>query len=177
MEKEIEQFYNPLFLYIRKRVNNKMDAEDLTQEVFYKFSKSWNTDVENAKSWIYTIAKNTITDYYRTHKKSTKDLDEVTFEESQEDRKAFEELSTCILPFVEKLPEEYRTVIKLSELEDVSQKEIAERLDLNYETVRSKVQRGRKKLKGLISECCDVSQGGLGSITGFKSKKNCGEDC
>ncbi len=173
MEKEIAQYYGPLFLYVRKRVNNTLDAEDLTQEVFYKFSKSWNTEVQNAKSWLYTIAKNTITDYYRTNKKAAQDLAKVIVEDAKEDKSAFEELSTCILPFVEKLPEEYRTIVKLSELEDVPQKKIAEQLDMNYVTVRSKVQRGRKKLKTLIADCCQITQCRQGGIIDYQSKKNC----
>ena len=173
MEKEIAQYYGPLFLYVRKRVNNTLDAEDLTQEVFYKFSKSWNTEVQHAKSWLYTIAKNTITDYYRTNKKADQDLVKVIVEDAKEDKSAFEELSTCILPFVEKLPEEYRTIVKLSELEDVPQKKIAEQLDMNYVTVRSKVQRGRKKLKTLIADCCQITQSSQGGIIDYQSKKNC----
>lgn len=64
-------------------------------------------------------------------------------------------------------------LLTLSELENISQKEIAKRLDMNYVTVRSKIQRSRKKLKGVFSDCCTILQGGKGSILDYEQKKNC----
>ena len=177
MEKEIEQYYRPLFLYVRKRVNNQLDAEDLTQEVFYKLSKSENKDVENIKGWIYAIAKNTIIDHYRKKNIPIGEIETDFMEEEQDKGSVLEELSNCIVPYVAQLPEEYREIIKLSELKGISQKEIAKKLDLNYTTVRSKVQRGRKKLKEKITSCCTVITGGKGSIMDYECKKNCDDDC
>ena len=169
MERQIEQLYKPLFLYVKKRVNSLEDAEDLTQEVFYKLSKSEINDVESVKSWVYTIARNTITDYYRKKKfPTTNEVEELVFYDELDDENAVEELSQCVTQFVNELPEDYRSIIVLSELEEIPQKEIAERLDMNYVTVRSKVQRGRKKLKGIFSDCCNITQGGKGSILGYE---------
>lgn len=177
MEKQIEQLYKPLFFFIKKRINSKQDAEDLTQDVFLKLSKSKSNNVKNIKSWVYTIAKNSIIDYYRKKKHYTEDIDSMEFQETLLETEAINELSNCVLPFVNLLPADYQTIMKLSELENVSQKEIAKRLDLNYTTVRSKVQRGRLKLKNLIADCCTVIQGGKGGIIDYKKKNNCKEDC
>lgn len=173
MEQQIEQLYNPIFLYVKKRVNIKEDAEDLTQDVFFKLSKSDNSNIDSIKSWVYTIAKNTITDYYRKKKTFTTEIEDIAFENENDDENAGLELSKCVVEYINKLPEEYRSIMTLSELEEIPQKEIAELLDMNYVTVRSKVQRGRKKLKGLISDCCTVFQGRKGSILNFKSNKKC----
>jgi len=173
MEKAIEQYYRPLFLYVRKRVKNQLDAEDLTQEVFYKLSKSKSDDVGNIKGWIYTVAKNTITDYYRKKSLPTGEIQSDYVEEEIDEGAALEELSKCVVPYVARLPEEYREIIELSELKGISQKEIAENLDLNYTTVRSKVQRGRKKLKEEITSCCTVITGGKGSIMDYECKEEC----
>lgn len=177
MQKQVEQLYSPLYRYIKKRINNQLDAEDLTQEVFYKLSRSNNDQVENIKSWLYTIAKNTITDYYRKRKIVTEEVGEIGFLEDNEDKNAINELSNCIAPFLNELPEEYRAIMILSELEDISQKEIAESLEMNYVTVRSKIQRGRKKLKKLVTECCTVVQGGKGSIIDYAKNNDCDQDC
>ncbi len=178
MQKQIEQLYNPLFLYVKKRINNHLDAEDLTQEVFYKLSKSKNNKVENIKSWLYTIAKNTITDYYRKKKYISEDFDNIALKnETELDNDSSVELSNCVIPFVNQLPDEYKAIMTLSELEGISQKEIAEKLDLNYITVRSKVQRGRKKLKDLFTDCCNIIQGGKGSILNFEKNKGCDTNC
>lgn len=174
MEKQIEQLYTPILLYVKNRVGNQEDAEDLTQEVFYKLSKSNHEKVTSVKNWVYTIARNSITDYYRKRKIIAEDIQESTFLPEEEERTVVEELSEYVSACIQYLPEEYREIMRLSELENVPQKEIAERLNMNYTTVRSKVQRGRKQLKRLFMECCTIVQGGKGSIMGFSP--NCGKE-
>lgn len=182
METQIKELYKPLFSYVKKRINNREDAEDLTQEVFYKLSKSNLDSVNSIQNWIYVIAKNTITDYYRKKKNYTEDIAELysSLDETIEDK--VNELSKCVIPFIKDLPEEYRFLVTLSEIEGVSQKEIAEKLNMNYVTVRSKIQRGRKKLKGIFLDCCKITQGGKGSILDYEQKKklenknNCCDD-
>lgn len=177
MEKQIEQLYKPLFLYIKKRINNQLDAEDLTQEVFYRLSKSNNENVKNVKSWVYAIAKNTIIDYYRKKKQPTQEIDSIEIQEELSENASIKELSNCIAPFINQLPDNYREIMKLSELEEVSQKEIAERLNMKYVTVRSKIQRGRLKLKDLFSNCCTIIQGANGEIFDYKKDGKCVGDC
>jgi len=177
MEKEIEQLYKPLYYYIKKRINNQLDAEDLTQEVFLKLYNSKSDKVENVKSWLYAIAKNSIIDYYRKKKHFTEEVEDIFIQEELSIEDAVNELSHCITPFINQLPKDYISIMKLSEIENFSQKEIAENLDLNYTTVRSKIQRGRVKLKELISNCCTVIQGGKGGIIDFKKNENCNKNC
>lgn len=176
MEKQIEQLYKPLYHYIKKKINNQLDAEDLTQEVFYKLYNSKNDEVKNIKSWLYSIARNSIIDYYRRKKHFTAE-EEIFIEKELSEKSAIDELTNCVAPFVNQLPEDYITIMKLSEIENFSQKEIAQKFGMNYATVRSKVQRGRKKLKELISDCCTVVQGGKGGIIDFVKNGDCGDSC
>tara|TARA_B110000211_G_C14066213_1_gene547780 strand:- start:1591 stop:2157 length:567 start_codon:yes stop_codon:yes gene_type:complete len=177
MEAQIDKLYKPLFLYVRKRINSQEDAEDLTQEIFLKLSKSDSEKIDNVKSWVYTIAKNTITDYYRKKKVHTEELEEnIATKEFNNDNIA-KDLSNCISPYLHKLPTELKEIMTLSKLKDIPQKEIANQLDINYITVRSKTQRGRKKLKSIFTECCTVSQGAKGSIIGFEKNTECSTNC
>jgi RNA polymerase sigma-70 factor (ECF subfamily) len=174
MQSQIAQLYNPLLGYVKKRINSCEDAEDLTQDIFLKLSKSNKDGVDNLKSWLYTIAKNTITDYYRKKKIINEEIEDSIFtSEVDNSNEATEELGKCVGAFVNQLPNEYRELLTLSELKNIPQKEIAEQLDMNYVTVRSKVQLGRKKLKDLFEGCCTVLQGGKGSITDFENKSGC----
>ena len=175
MQGQIEQLYRPLFLFVKKRINNREDAEDITQDVFYKLSKSKTEALENVKSWVYTIAKNSITDYYRKKKPITGELENFAFAEDYSEDNAEKELSECVTSLVNELPEDYRTLMILSELEEVSQKEIAKKMDMNYVTVRSKIQRGRKKLKEMFTDCCTIMQGGKGSILNYVQNSTCDE--
>jgi len=119
---------------------------------------------------VYTIARNIIIDYYRKNRVETVDIDKSpVYEEDEND--CSKELSTCIASYINMLPEEYRSIMTLSELENIPQKEIAEQLNMNYVTVRSKIQRGRKKLKEFFSECCTIIQGGKGRIIDYSSRE------
>ena len=172
MQGQITQLYNPLLGYVRNRVRNREDAEDLTQDVFLKLAKSNSEGVENLKSWVYTIAKNTITDYYRKRQLHTEEIAEDVYAQDEYiEANAVEELGSCVQSFVDQLPEEYKELLTLSELKDIPQKEIAEQLHMNYVTVRSKIQRGRKKLKELFEGCCTVLQGGKGSIVDYEKNR------
>ncbi|MEX0275568.1 MAG: sigma-70 family RNA polymerase sigma factor, partial [Flavobacteriaceae bacterium] len=145
----------------------------LTQDVFLKLARSNNDGVDNLKSWVYTIAKNTITDYYRKRQLDTKPIEGDSFSNTMSPEDAGQELSKCISAFINQLPGEYRELLTLSELKEVSQKDIAAQMNMNYVTVRSKIQRGRKKLREQFENCCSVMQGGKGSILYFESKKGC----
>ena len=170
---QIQELYQPLFLYIRKRISHQEDAEDITQEIFYKLSKSDISAINNVKSWVYAIAKNTITDYYRKKKMYTEDIEDFQMEEDNYVEKSIDELSRCVSSYIEQLPLDYRLIMQLSELQEIPQKAIAEQLNMNYVTVRSKIQRGRKKLKDIFTECCVIHQGGRGSIMDFEQRQSC----
>jgi len=178
MNTEIAQLYQPLFLYVKKRINKVEDAEDITQEVFMKLSKSSNGKIKNIKNWVYATAKNTIIDFYRKKKILTNEVEDeklgVYFEEETDNEI---ELSNCIRFYINKLPYEYKEIMILSEIKEIPQKEIAEKLNVNYTTLRSKIQRGRKKLKKLFTDCCTVIQGGKGSIIDIDQKRNCCSSC
>lgn len=173
MEKTAQYYYHPLFGFIKKRVQNTSDAEDLTQEVFYKLSKSDTSKIDNIKSWIYTIAKNAIIDYYRKKKMEMQLAEEDMIQESEHDSRIIGELSDCVLAFIEELSPEYRKLLKLSEIDGMSQKEIAQQLQMNYATVRSKIQRARQQLKEIFSKCCNIETGGMGSIMDYQKKSGC----
>ncbi len=176
MQNQIVQLYNPLLAYIQKQVKNQEDAEDLTQDVFFKLAKSNKDGIKNLKSWIYTIAKNTITDYYRKKQLQTNTIEEDIFFDYDSNENTGIELEECINLFINQLPKEYRELITLSELKGIPQKEIAEQLKMNYVTVRSKIQRGRKKLKELFENCCTILQGSKGSILDFQTKNECNSE-
>ncbi|MEM7381459.1 MAG: RNA polymerase sigma factor SigZ [Bacteroidota bacterium] len=173
MIKEINNYYDPLLGYVKKRVDNIMDAEDLTQEIFLKLSKGNLENVEHLKGWMYRIAKNTIIDYYRAKQKKLERLEKDLSNESLDEENAIEELSHCVRPFIERLPEEYRELLKMSELDNISQKDISEQLNMNYVTVRSKIQRGRKKLRQMFADCCHIIPAGRGSIICHQKPDNC----
>jgi RNA polymerase sigma-70 factor, ECF subfamily len=79
------------------------------------------------------------------------------------------ELATCLLPMLEKLPEAYREVLELVEIQGVSQRVGAETLGISISGTKSRVQRGRQKLKAMLLACCQVRLDSMGNILEYKS--------
>jgi RNA polymerase sigma factor (sigma-70 family) len=151
----ITDYSKRLMGFIRKRVNNEADAEDILQDVFYQFIGN-TQPVEQLTAWLFTVARHKIID--RQRKKKPAALDDVFGEEDSEDsglnwteflfdstdnpekdylRNLFwEELNTAL----NELPQEQKQVFILNELEGVPFKEIAEQTG---ETVNTLISRKR----------------------------------
>jgi RNA polymerase sigma factor (sigma-70 family) len=167
----IKAYSKRLFGFIRQRVASKEDAEDILQDVFYQFAG--NADgVEQVTSWLFTVARNKITDSYR--KKKLPLVDDLSFPASQDEdsfdwkdflvarndspevnylRNLFwEELQQAL----DELPLEQREVFIKNELEDIPFKTIAEETGVSVATLISRkryaVLHLRDRLAGLKDE-------------------------
>jgi RNA polymerase sigma-70 factor (ECF subfamily) len=175
------QFYKVLLGFIKSKVNNHQDAEDILQNVFIKVAAGIEdlNQKEKLQSWIYTIARNSIIDYYRvnSNKKSLAfegDISDSFSEEEYND--TTKGLDCCMMNFVNQLPEEYRDIVIDVELKDIKQKDLAGKYDLAYPSIRSRVQRGREKLKQILLECCHVEWDNRGNVLEVQSKDSCKKD-
>jgi RNA polymerase sigma-70 factor (ECF subfamily) len=176
------QFHKILLTYISARVKDREDAADILQEVFIKISTKLNSlaDGEKLRSWIFAITRNAIIDYYRSNANSKKaEITEKIVNEVKEenDIDVTKGLDKCLRDFIKLLPEEYRDIIIDSELKGIKQKDLAEKYDLAYPSVRSRVQRGRGRLKDMLLNCCKIEADSRGNILKATSKNNCGDDC
>jgi RNA polymerase sigma-70 factor, ECF subfamily len=160
------EFHTVLHNYVAKRVNNLADVEDLVQEVFVKINDRQPESKEKLKSWLFTVTRNTIIDFYRKNKGKGLSLDDIALDNLREEE-AFDqtkELEGCVHRFIEQLPDEYREIIIDSELKGVKQKDLSEKYNLAYPTVRSRVQRGRARLKQMFLDCCRIELDKRGNI-------------
>ncbi len=160
--------------YIRKRVSDEDDAKDIQEEVLmkvYSFCAS-KSGVKNLKSWLYQIAQNTIVDYYR-RKSKTLALNESFDIEEVNSSSIPSEAAYFIIPLINLLPKEYAEPLLLSDIEGVKQQEIAQRLKLGLSATKSRIQRGREKLRDLFLECCSVEFNEQGEIIYFDVKPHC----
>jgi RNA polymerase sigma-70 factor, ECF subfamily len=164
-----KEFNKALYHYIARRVNSKEDAKDILQNVFIKISQKVSTlsDEQKIKSWVYIITRNAIIDYYRTRTdtKHTELSDHLAESiEAQADKDNFHGLDECITLFIEQLPQEYREIVRESELKGVKQKDLAEKYHMPYVSLRSRVQRGRERLKKMIMQCCSLKLDANGNL-------------
>jgi RNA polymerase sigma-70 factor (ECF subfamily) len=78
-----------------------------------------------------------------------------------------EEVATWIEPMISVLPEPYATALRLTELQGLSQKELAERLGISMSGARSRVQRGRQMLEDVLRACCTFELDARGNISAY----------
>jgi RNA polymerase sigma-70 factor (ECF subfamily) len=177
-EKIWKEYHDNLRRFIQMRVSDKSVADDVLQEVFVKIHSGLNTLKDDARlqSWLYQVTRNTIVDYYRSPR-PTEELPENVYFSETEDGKVLSELAHCMRPMIDVLPEPYRQAIILSEIEGLTQKQISERLGLSLSGAKSRVQRGRLKLKEMLLDCCHFEFDRRGGVVEFNPKRGRGNKC
>lgn len=170
------EYRQQLYFFILKRVNDPEIAEDIVQDVLAKVFAKQETLREDSKirPWLYQITRNAITDYYRARKDVAELPDELPRGETNEERVSKELAECCIRPFIEQLPSPYQEAILLSEIEGLTQAEVAERQDISLSGAKSRVQRGRKMLKASLLQCCQLEFGQRGELTSYEPQQKCG---
>ena len=164
------EYHDQLLDFIRKKVKNQSDADDILQEVFIKILSKIGTLKENdkLKNWIYQITRNTIIDHYRVLQKGKNS--ELNFnipEEDLPDNSSMKAAESWIGLYIDDLPENYRKAVTLSELDGYSISEIAKELNLSYTNARARVNRGRSALKKNLTDCCTFHVDVYGNILDY----------
>jgi RNA polymerase sigma-70 factor (ECF subfamily) len=167
-------YHSGLLSFIRSRVGAADLAEDILQDVFVKAHSRLDTlaNADRIQSWLYQIARNTIIDYYRTRKSAEPLPDELPQRPEHNDDE-WQELGKCVLPMIGMLPEGYRDALVLSEINGLPLKEVAERLNLSLPGAKSRVQRGREKLKSVFLDCCHFKFDCRGKPIDWSPKEGC----
>ena len=164
-----------LFDFIRLRVKETADAEDILQDVFYELSASYRilVPVEQTAAWLYRVARNKITDRYRKHKPELyEDIATGVSDEGEHysfiedllgtgDDPGFQSrdnelIRDALMKALEELPAEQREVFVAHELELKSFKEMSDLWGLPINTLLSRkhyaIKFLRKRLYGLYHE-------------------------
>ncbi len=171
-----ETFHPKIVRYLTHMVGGR-DAEDLTQEVFVKVNQALKTfrGESQLSTWIYRIATNAALDKLRspsfrqTEQKSLSEESTAEGEVEIVDKDAWtgekkpsvetslirKEMNACIRGIVENLPENYRTVVVLSELEGFKDDEIAEIIGVSIGTAKIRLHRARTRLKKELEAQCN----------------------
>ncbi len=158
---EIYDTFQPRLLRYMMHLVGESEAEDLTQEILVKVNRAlpdFRGD-SSLSTWIYRIATHTAIDRLRSRSAPTLTADEMNSKEkmplSPEDQLVRKQMNECIWGFIQALPEHYRTVFILSEVEELSNPVIAEILGITLNTVKIRLHRARTKLKTALLTHCD----------------------
>ncbi|MGV3538237.1 MAG: RNA polymerase sigma factor SigZ [Rufibacter sp.] len=160
--------------FIRKRVPNQADAEDLSQQVLLKVHKHCETlpKVKNVRAWLYEITRHVVHDFYRGRQRETS-LPDNTDLPVPTDENPLHDLERCVLPLLQLLPLKYAEPVRLADLEGLPQQEIADQLGLSLSGAKSRVQRGREKLKAVFLECCHLELDRHGRLVSADIRPDC----
>src|SRR5665213_1393323 len=168
----IAQFHQPLYSLIARSIHDPADAADITQEVFIKVFRSirgFHGDA-SLRTWLYRIALHEASNqrrWWSRHKKQEVTIDSPYDQEedgnsvclsatlADEGNSPFDNMAQCevrerVEAALRQIPEAFRTVVVLREIEGFAYEEIAEILDVNLGTVKSRLTRGRSALRVLI---------------------------
>lgn len=170
-----EKFHDKLLSFIKKRVNESSDAEDILHNIFLKIHLKIESlkDQKKIKSWIYQIARNAIIDHYRTRRTLTELPDWLSEKKSEDSIEIKEELYECIKAMISFLPEKYSRAIQFSDIEGKPQKELSIVESISLSGAKSRIQRGRILLKDMLFTCCQFELDGSNQIIEYKSDKKC----
>lgn len=159
--------------FIFSKVKNDAVTDDLLQEIFIKIHTKLETLEDDAKlkSWVFTIARHLVMDYFRTQHpinaetQNDSPTEPLPAEHTKED---------CLHCIIKSLPKKYRDPLILSDIQGLRQAKISERLKLPLPTVKSQIQRGRKLIAQGFVECCDFKINDQGFLVGeLKERGDC----
>jgi RNA polymerase sigma-70 factor (ECF subfamily) len=169
-EREMLPHLDSLYNFAIRLTTDPIDAEDLVQDTIvkaFRFFGSYEKGT-NAKAWLFRILKNSYINNYRKKSKQPQqvDYDEVstyyeTVRSEQSDTTDMEDilyrdmLDDHITRALQRLPEDFRTVVLLCDVEGFTYEEIANMLDVPIGTIRSRLHRGRNLLRVELEEYAD----------------------
>lgn len=146
----VRLYHGKIYNYIFYRVTDRTVAEDLTQEVFVKLTRSIHSYLPTASfsAFLYRIARNTVIDHLRTSKPAEELPETITAPDSLTQVEA--KLDVQLL--LSRLPEEQRECILLYYIQELTFREISQILGIPIPTAKSRVQRGLAACKKMMEE-------------------------
>ena len=162
-----------LFDFIQKRVRNEADAEDILQDVFYQLVTSYSVTepVEKLTSWLFTVARNKVIDWYRKRRSVSLpadeddpsmplNMEEILFDPNENPDQVYARslVWTELADALDGLPDEQREVFVQHELEGRSFKEIAEATGVPINTLLSRKRYAMLFLRDKLQELYDELQ-------------------
>jgi RNA polymerase sigma-70 factor (ECF subfamily) len=163
--------------FIARRVAPS-DVDDVVQEVLIRIQRGLSALRDDARfgPWVYQIARSAVADHGRARARqplATADPTELPAPAPADDDDEGEparQLASCMVGFVARLPSPYREAVTLIELEGKTVREAAEMVGISISGMKSRVQRGRARLREMLEACCEIALDARGRVTGFEPR-------
>ncbi|MFD2093206.1 sigma-70 family RNA polymerase sigma factor [Blastococcus deserti] len=161
------EFGAQLGAFVRRRVSDPDRAEDVLGEIVLRIHRNLDRvdDREHLTRWVYRITRNAIIDEYRRAQREqgrraplpdgAAELIADTPDEAEPG--VLRELAACLRPLLDRLPPEQRRALELTDLDGLTQTDAAARESMSVSGMKSRVQRGRRRLAELLGRCCALT--------------------
>ncbi|GAB5550453.1 MAG: RNA polymerase sigma factor SigZ [Saprospiraceae bacterium] len=159
--------------YLYKQVKDHSVVDDLLQNSFLKMQANIHQlkDIDKAGGWLFQITRSTLMDHFRKEKNLQKNNKILPImDQASTSNETHEALAYWLKGALDLLPEPYREAVYLSEIKGMSQKELAKHLGISYSGAKSRVQRGKVKLKEIVLDCCEVAADRYGNVMEIKKR-------
>lgn len=188
LPEQVVQFRDPVRRFVGARVRNAAVADDLTQEIFIRVIKQLPRvrDHRRVIGWIFQIARNVVSDHFRTARPFELYREQATSEDGakpeaveREESQLRDELAIYVRGVVKGLPPVYREALLLTEYEGMSQVEMAKHLGIGISAAKSRVQRARQMVREIVEKCCHVEFDSYGTVVDCRERQgpcDCGGD-
>ena len=168
--------------FVRRRIANPDRADDLVAEILLRIQQNIKSldDQERLPNWVFRIARNAIIDEYRRAGRNREQLTATLQDEpsqmaaAEDDPGAVRELSACLRPMLDGLPAEQRDALQMIDLDGMTQADAAEHAGISLSGMKSRVQRGRRRLAELLGQCCTLTLDGRGVPMEYEPPSGCG---
>lgn len=160
-----------LHAFVSKRVRDPLLADDIVQDVLLKIylKIAQLKQSEKLMAWVYQIARNTIVDHFRQRK-----LPDVTMMDWESETNRLNEcVALCLQKVVLTLPAKYREAFQLSEIDNISQTQLASQLGISYSGAKSRVQRARQLLRKKMEELLVIKTDAYGNVITCEDRRPC----
>ena len=167
METVWREFGASLQTFVRRRIADPHRADDIVSEALLRIHKGLHTidDRDRLASWVFRVARNAVIDEYRRAARDPElavdALPDVVDQHGGQGNVAepdvLGDLSACLRPLLQHLPEHHRRAVELADLDGMPQAEAARLEGISVSGMKSRVQRGRRQLREVLSACCSLT--------------------
>lgn len=156
--------------FVAARVRQQADVDDILQTVLLRtYERVSSVREGKLTGWLFTVARNAITDFYRAQQRAPDGLDDAPVAEPAPDDDDWlsPRMAQVLVGFVDLLPPKYREAIRLTELEGRTQQQAADLVGISLSGMKSRVQRGRAMLIEAMHACCEFELDRRGRIIDY----------
>lgn len=171
--------------FVGRRVSSAADAEDIVQGVLLRLQESAGglRNQDRVEPWLFRAARNAVVDHYRAGGKLTPmpdpQPDNSSPQEADDHNSVQQAVAAYLLLLMTRLPLPYREALILTELKGLTQAEAAELIGISLSGMKSRVQRGRQRLRQMLDACCAITLDTRQRVLDCQPRSGspCGGDC